>query len=110
MTQKDLSEQKRKYNKFKHHAWGGLGLLSIVLAIRLIFLESSKFLIPVILILALYVLVALIFTYKYREGLNEPEKFSGESTSVDHEIEKERRKLEKKRAKAEMKARKKSQK
>ena len=114
MTKKDLSEYKRKYNTFRHHAWAGLGFLSVVLAIRLIFIESTVILTPIIVILALYILVALIFTYRYRSGLGAEETVIKEGPSIEikkkilkSDIEKESMKVEKKKAKAELKVKKK---
>ena len=73
MTPKDLAEYKKKYHTFRHHAWAGLGFLSVVIAIRLLFPDTAHILTPVIVILAIYILVALIFTYKYRSGLSAEE-------------------------------------
>ena len=60
MTPKDLYEYKRKYNAFRHHAWAGLGFLSVVLAIRLIFLDTSEFLTPIIVSFGLNILSEVI--------------------------------------------------
>jgi hypothetical protein len=117
MSQRNLSEYKKKYHAFRHHAWAGLGFLSVVLAIRLIFLESTELLTPIIVILAIYILVALIFTYKYRAGVSATEQVVKVEPSVElekerlnAEVEKERLKVEKKKVKAEAKALKKSKK
>ena len=114
MNGTDLSEYKRKYHTFRHHAWAGLGFLSVVLAVRLLFLEQTQILTPVVVILLIYILVALLFTYIYRSGLSAPDKIVKVEPSVeiereriDAEIEKERLKLEKKKVKAEAKAKKK---
>lgn len=114
MTQKDLSEYKRKYHAFRHHAWAGLGFLSVVLAIRLIFFDTSEFLTPIIVILAIYIIVALIFTYRYRAGLSAEDTIIKVEPSVEiekerlkAEVEKERLKIEKKKAKSEAKVQKK---
>jgi hypothetical protein len=115
MNEKDLSEYKRKYHNFRHHAWAGLGFLSVVLAIRLLFLEQTEILTPIVVILAIYILVALLFTYIYRSGLSAPDQVLKKEPSdeiekerINAEVEKERLKLEKKKAKAESKAKKKS--
>ena len=115
MTKKDLTEYKRKYHAFRHHAWAGLGFLSVSLAIRLIFLEQTEILTPIIVILAIYILVALLFTYIYRSGLSAPDQVVKVETSdeiekerIKVEVEKERLKLEKKKAKAETKVKKKT--
>ena len=115
--EKDLTEYKRKYHAFRHHAWAGLGFLSVVLAIRLIFLEQTDILTPIIFILAIYIIIALIFTYIYRSGLSAEDKIVQVEPSVElekeklhAEVEKEHLKLEKKKAKAEAKAEKKAKK
>jgi len=114
MNGTDLLEYKRKYHTFRHHAWAGLGFLSVVLAVRLLFLEQTQILTPVVVILLIYILVALLFTYIYRSGLSVPDKIVKVEPSVeiereriDAEIEKVRLKLEKKKAKAEAKSKKK---
>ena len=98
MIKKDLSIYKRKYQAFRHHAWAGLGFLSVLLAVRIIFPEPSK-----------------ILTYKYRAGLSVGEKVVQVQPPIEVEkeliranVEKERLKLEKKKAKDEIKAKKKS--
>ena len=114
----DLIEYKKKYHSFRHHAWAGLGFLSVVLAFRLIFLEQAQILTPVIVILAIYIIVALIFTYRYRGGLTAEEKVLKVESSSDEvekekiraDVEKEKLKLEKKKAKAETKKAKKGKK
>ena len=114
MSTKDLIEYKKRYQAFRHHAWAGLGFLSVTLAIRLIFLESTVLLTPVIVILAIYILIALIFTYRYREGLNASDKEVIVSPSIELEkekikadVEKKRLNLEKKKIKSEIKKEKK---
>jgi MFS superfamily sulfate permease-like transporter len=114
MKGKDLSEYKRKYHSFRHHAWAGLGFLSVVLAIRLLFIEQTQILTPIVVILAIYILVALFFTYIYRSGLSAPDQVEKvkvsdgvEKVRINAEVEKERLKLEKKKVKAESKAKKK---
>ena len=114
MNGKDLSEYKRKYHAFRHHAWAGLGFLSVVIAIRLIFFEQAELLTPIIVILAIYIVVALIFTYRYRSGLSAEETVVKAEPSVEiekekikAEVEKERLKVEKKKAKSEAKSKKK---
>ena len=64
MTPKDLVGYKKKYHSFRHHAWAGLGFLSVILAFRLIFLDQAQILTPVVVILAIYIFIALIFTYR----------------------------------------------
>ena len=115
MIKKDLSTYKRKYQAFRHHAWAGLGFLSVLLAVRIIFPQPSEILTPVIFVLIIYFVVALLFTYKYRAGLSGGEKvvqvqppIEVEKELIRENVEKERLKLEKKKAKAEIKAKKKS--
>ena len=110
MSRKDLLECKRKYQAFRHHAWAGLGFLSVALAVRLILLESSDILTPIIFILMLYILVALFFTYRYRSGLSVPDETTTiqssdeiEREKIKAKTEKERLKLEKKKTKTEAK-------
>jgi hypothetical protein len=116
MSKKDLAEYKERYQTFRHHAWAGLGFLSVTLAIRLIFLESTVLLTPVIVILAIYILIALIFTYRYREGLTisddvvKDPSIELEKEKIKADVEKDRLKLEKKKAKSEMKKQKKTKK
>lgn len=117
MREKDLAEYKKKYHAFRHHAWAGLGFLSVVLAIRLIFIGSTEILTPIIVILAIYIIIALIFTYRYSAGLSAEEKIVKVEPSVEigkeqikAEVEKERLKIEKKKAKADAKKAKKSKK
>jgi hypothetical protein len=117
MTKKNLSEYKRKYNAFRHHAWAGLGFLSVTLAIRLIFLESTVILTPIIVILAIYIFIALLLTYRYQSGLSVEETVEKKEPSVNlekeklkSEVEKERLKVEKKKVKADTKSMKKSKK
>lgn len=117
MSRKNLLEYKKKYQAFRHHAWAGLGFLSVALAVRLILLESSEILTPIIFILMLYILIALLFTYKYRTGLSAPDETIKiqpsdeiEKEKIKAETEKKRLKLEKKKAKAEAKKEKKAKK
>ncbi len=123
MTKKDLAEYKKKYHAFRHHAWAGLGFLSVFLAVRLILGASSPdshspgILDPIIFLLILYIIIALLFTYRYRAGLSAKEEVAQAQPSVElekekihAEVEKEHLKLEKKKAKAEAKKTKKSKK
>lgn len=117
MSPKDISEYKKKYQRFRHHAWAGLGFLSVAFALRLLFPESFEMLTPVIFILVIYIVVALLFTYGYRAGLSAEEKVVQVQPSVEiekekihAEVEKERLKLEKKKAKTEAKKTKKAKK
>jgi len=119
MKDKELIEFKKKYQSFRHHAWAGLGFLSVVLAFRLIFFEEADLLNPVIIVLAIYIIVALFFTYRYRAGLSYEDKIikmekiesykdDFEKEKIKSELEKKRIKIQKKKTKAEVKAKKKS--
>ena len=121
MKDKELIEFKKKYHAFRHHAWAGLGFLSVVLAFRLIFFEEAELLNPVIIALAVYIIIALIFTYRYRAGLSydnkiikiekiESSKDDIKKEEIKAELEKKRLKIEKKKAKSEAKAKKKADK
>jgi membrane glycosyltransferase len=110
MEKKDLSTYKRKYQAFRHHAWAGLGFLSVALAVRIIYPESAHVLTPIIFALIIYIVAALILTYKYRTGLSSEEKniqvepsAEIEKERLKAEVEKQRLKTEKKKAKAEAK-------
>jgi len=116
MNRKDLSEYKRKYGVFRHHAWAGLGFLSVLLAIRIIVPSLSEIIHPILAILAIYVVVSLLFTYKYRLGLTAEKVIQIqpsdeiEKERMKIEVEKELLKVEKKKAKAEVKKAKKTEK
>ena len=97
---------RRKYDIFRHHAWAGLALLSIFLAVRYFIPFPDWISLPVVFSLVLYSLVALVFTYKYSSALSA----EGPHPSRSGEVEKERLKLEKKKIKAELKAMKKGRK
>ena len=102
MSGKDLTKYKRKYQRFRHHAWAALGFLSVITTVRLIFINSASYLNPIILILALYAITALLFTYRYSAGLSAEEKV------VHVDVEKKQLKVEKKKAKYEVKKTKKT--
>ena len=112
MVKKDLSEYKRKYDLVRHHAWAGLGFLSVLLAMRIIFQEISELLQPILVVLIAYVVISLLFTYKYYRGLSAtqesiPHSEEVEKEKIHAEVEKERLKLEKKKTKAKVKTKKK---
>lgn len=114
---------KTKYAMAKHHAWAGSILLAILLAIRVFFettenqINDTLFL-TIGILLVLYILVALLFTYRYRSGLSTTEEKANNilpseaitKEKIQSDLEKERLKLEKKRIKAEAKASKKQRK
>jgi len=97
-------ELKRKYSQFKHHAWAGLGFLSVFLAVTRLFSVPNFISIPITLILVFYIVISLIFTYKYREGVSSKEDVTLTEKGI---IEEEKLKLEKKKAKNEEKIQKK---
>ena len=107
MSVKDLSEYKRKYAWYRHHAWAGAILLSVVLAARLFIRIDSVLLLPVVLVLIVYIVVALVFTYRYSAGLSVEDTKVEVPSSVESERVKAQVKLEKKKAKASVKAKKK---
>ena len=111
MKEKDLSEYKRKHEISRHHAWAGTAFLSLLLAFRY-FIPSipDVIFIPIVSLLALYILIGLICTYKYRAGLSAKQRPDNQSKQLENEkilakVEKKRIKLDKKRVKAEAKAR-----
>jgi len=112
-AKKDLTDYKRRYNLFRHHAWAGLGFLSVLLAVRILFPELLELLQPILVVLIVYVIIALIFTYKYRAGLSAKQEIVHHSEELEKEkihadVEKELLKLEKKKAKADVKTKKKT--
>ena len=114
-SEKDLREYKKRYHLFRHHAWAGLGFLSVILALRILFQDLLEMLEPLIILLIIYVVIALLFTYKYRLGLSSEQEIIHSSDELEKEkihadLEKKRLKLEKKKAKAETKAQKKAKK
>lgn len=118
MGKKDLAEYQRKYAFYRHHAWAGAILLSVVFALHYLFDIESRILYPLIVALVIYIIVALFFTYKYHMGLGvRAEEISTLSPKTqekkikyDTQVEKARLKREKKQVKAEVKARKKDSK
>jgi hypothetical protein len=115
MAKADLSEYKRKYEIFRHHAWAGTAFLSILLALRYFIASIPRYIfIPVGILLIVYILIALVYTYRYGAGLSGT-RDRGRSAELS-EMENaqtpgpEGLKIEKKRAKTEAKVRKKEQK
>jgi len=114
MNRSDLSEYRRKYNAFRHHAWAGLGFLSVLLVIRIIVPSLSEIIHPILAVLVIYVVVSLLFTYKYRTGLTGEKVIQIqlsdeiEKERMKIEVEKEQLKIEKKKAKGETKKAKKT--
>lgn len=112
MNKKNLNEYKQKYDFARHHAWAGSVLLAVLIAVRG-FIELTDFSIDdrIILVLGviliIYILTAVFFTYKYRTGLSAQQK-TIEVTITSDNVELEKLKLEKKKAKAEAKKAKKT--
>lgn len=106
-------EDRKKYELYRHHAWAGLGLLSIFIAFRYFIFIPAIISIPIFAILSIYILVALAFTYKYSSALSAEEEINKTSLKTEKaklKLEKAKLKLEKKRIKAELKAKKKEMK
>jgi len=115
MNKEKLGRLKQKYDIMRHHAWAGSVLLAVLVAVRG-FLELSDIIIDdriIILlgiILIIYILAAVFFTYKYRAGLTAEQQSIQINVSSSDKTEKEKLKIEKKKAKAELKKTKKSDK
>ena len=112
INKKNIGDYKKRYEWYRHHAWAGLGLLSIVLAIRYFFPLPDLLVLPIAVVLIIYIFVALMFSYKYSIALSVREEEHmplsephGETMSTD--IKKARLKVEKKRVKAGVKVKKK---
>jgi purine-cytosine permease-like protein len=117
----DLSDIRKKYAISKHHAWAGSILLAILLAVRIFFVTSNineynQIILIIGLFIIIYMIISLIFTYKYRLGLTVDEKPINLSISSNN-IEKSKNnekfnkniaKIEKKKAKEKLKELKKS--
>ncbi len=103
---------RKKYEWYRHHAWAGLGLLSVFLAIRYFVFIPNIISLPVIFILVAYILIALLQTYRYSHALIAEKELPVdlEKEKLKFIAEKEKLKLEKKKIKAELKARKKANK
>lgn len=114
-NKKKLREYKRKYEIYRHHAWAGLGLLTVFLATQYLYPNlPSWFFFTILTGLIVYSLIGLLGTYRYRMGLSTQEDTSQVSqgsspSSFDEKKEKTRAKIEKKRLKAEVKKIKKEQ-
>ncbi len=120
MTKKDMLQPIRaQYDIARHHAWAGTVLLSLLLAIRIILEMAENRFIPEIVfvslgvIIVLYTLGALLFTFRYRNALKqkEQEKYEKTLTTTEKSTEKQTKqhyKIEKKKAKSQLKKEKKS--
>ena len=97
MNKKNLSDYKRKYAMFRHHAWAGLGLLSVLLAINYFFPIDDIILLLFVFVLVVYILVSLMFTYKFRAGLSVQDEVIQHRPSVEVESAKVEAGMEKER-------------
>jgi high-affinity K+ transport system ATPase subunit B len=96
-------ENRKRYNLFKHHAWAGTALLSVLLAIRILIPFPNQLFIPLGVILIIYILFTVSFTYRYSTALS-----SDDTSQQSESLEKDKLKMEKKRLKNEAKIKKKS--
>jgi hypothetical protein len=100
---------RKKYDLARHHAWGGLGILTVVSAIRVLYPPlPDEIFIPAASLLLFYVVFWLFLTYRYRGGLAASAAGAASEERAKYEVEKARLKLEKKKAKTKLKAHKKS--
>ncbi len=90
-----------KYERYRHHAWAGLGFLSVFIAIKYFVSLPDSLSFAIVMILSIYIIYAIIMSYLYSGEMERGKEGKG------GEMEKERIKLEKKRIKAELKAKKK---
>ena len=117
----DLSYKKKKYAISKHHAWAGSILLAILLAIRIFFetmdiKEYDELFVIIGLFIIIYVLISLIFAYKYRLGLYSDEKSinfmissnNSDNNKIKEKYDKNFAKIQKKKSKERLKELKKS--
>lgn len=120
-----LHPLRAQYDIARHHAWAGTVLLSVLLATRIFFEMAENNFIPDLvfilcgIIIAVYTLGALFFTYKYRNTLMQKEQESFEKAVEDavnisekskKKQVKQQYKIEKKKAKSQMKKENKSSK
>ena len=112
----DLSDRKKKYAISKHHAWAGSILLAILLAIRIFFetsniREYNQLILIIGFFIIIYMLIALIFTYKYRSGLSIDERSinvnissnDSKDVKINQKYDKNYAKIQKKKAKEKLK-------
>lgn len=102
-----------RYEWYRHHAWAGLGFLSILIALRYVFFLPNWFFVPVVLVLVAYVVVSLVGAYRYSGEVLKQDKgrekgVMSANGKADFKAEKTRLKLEKKRLKAAYKLEKKA--
>jgi len=112
----DYMSNKERYDIFRHHAWAGTVLLSVLLAVRYMIPQFPHYLFTILCtLLIVYIVLALFYTFKYRRGLSERAMTGREPDDTNEEkqqakIDKELLKIDKKKAKAETKQRKKDEK
>jgi len=100
----------RKYEIYRHHAWAGLGLLSVFLAIRYFIFIPWIISLIIVSTLSTYILVSIALTYKYYRYVREEKVKTAEEKEKEKIRKKEIKaalKMEKKRLKAEIKKNKK---
>ena len=93
----------RTYDWYRHHAWGGLAILSLFSALHAFLSIPVWITLPVGGMIAVYIAINLFRTYRAAGELKK-----SESTPSGLEVEKAHAKTEKKRLKAEAKQAKKS--
>lgn len=112
MNQKNLREYKKKYDIARHHAWAGSVLLAVLIAIRG-FLEltdiklNDTIVLIIGIILIIYILISVFYTYRYRSGLSDEQKKievhikskDYKKQEIEAKVEKQRLKVEKKKEK-----------
>lgn len=120
MGEAKKADYKRKYAMAKHHAWAGSVLLAILGAIRWFISDTTYprtdlIFIIIGILLIVYILIALVLTYRFRSGLIEEEtriqqhiimnkdQSSNPSISTTALSPKEQAKVEKKKTKNESK-------
>ncbi len=104
------SPLKSRYNQFKHHAWAGLGALSLFFAATRFFSVPDTLAAVITTILTIYAGTALVLTYRYRKEfyLKEVDTLEGkEKEKLEKKKAKNEEKIQKKKLKAELKAQKK---
>ena len=70
------------YEKARHHAWAGLGFLSVILALRYFIDICECVFVPVMSFLILYITTSLLLTYIFRPGKNPEDSVFPEEKSA----------------------------